>query len=82
MKIEIKFLNDNDEVLLRGGSTTGDILRAEGELESMAQNWHKMLASGEVCELCENTGWREEGEFDDIKRVECKHEEDETTQDD
>lgn len=82
MQIEILFKDSNGEVFLRGGSKTGDILRAEMELETMAQKWHKMIESGEHCEHCDNTGWREEGEFDDIRRVECKHEEDETNNDD
>lgn len=74
MIIKITFENDDGEVLLRGGSTTGSVIRAQQELEQMAQNWMKMLTSGEVCELCENTGViLIEDAPDQIRQKSCPH---------
>lgn len=74
MIIKITFENSDGTVLLRGGSETGSIVRAEQELEQMATNWMKMLSSGEICEDCEETGWVEiELAPDRRLRKECPH---------
>lgn len=74
MKIEIVFKNNNDEVLLRGGSVTGDILRAEAELEQMCRVYNNMIENGEICDMCENTGTIElEIAKDDHVTKTCPH---------
>lgn len=73
MKIEIKILNDNDEVLIKGEAK--DFINAEGELERLARAWHKNIEDGLICEECENTGkvWLNVGSFDDAEKATCYH---------
>lgn len=47
--IQIKFLDDNDEVILKGSALS--VLDAEGELERLARAYQNELTKTGVCEV-------------------------------